>query len=286
MVRLLPWLTLVLLLTGRVAAAQQPQPAVREQQQRQVIVPSGPDELVPEVRVAANIATTLVFDAPIDRLSMEVEGRATRFRLVDPGERTLFLEPLVAPGDGERLAVRVRYKDGASPASATLALVSHPVLVDTRVDVVRRQRTPEAMEAAWAQCEAAGPSRLVLSGQLDRGGVKVTDLRVTVPPGNKSGLATERGTGYRATHWALVAVPVSNLPGQKPWTPGRARLFSAEGTALGVRQVSMEKPRLQPGETALVVVETAPLPSSDSPYRLELLDTEGGRLLPIHEVKF
>jgi len=63
MVRLLPWLTLVLLLTGRVAAAQQPQPAVREQQQRQVIVPSGPDELVPEVRVAANIATTLVFDA-------------------------------------------------------------------------------------------------------------------------------------------------------------------------------------------------------------------------------
>jgi uncharacterized protein (TIGR02268 family) len=268
------------------AAAQQPQPAVREQQQRQVVVPSGPGELVPEVRVAAGIATTLVFDAPIERLSVEVEGRATRFRLVDPGERTLFLEPLVAPGDGERLAVRVRYKDGASPASATFALVSHPMLVDTRVDVVRRQRTPETLEAALAQCEAAGPSRLVLSGQLDRRGVKTIGFPVRVPPGNKSGLAAQEGTSYRATRWALVAVPVSNLPGQKPWTPGLARLFSAEGTALGVRQVSMDRPRLQPGETALVVVETAPPPSSNAPYRLELLDTEGGRLLPIHEVKF
>lgn len=236
--------------------------------------------------MAAGIATNLVFDAPIDRLSVEVEGRVTRFRLVDPGERTVFLEPLVAPGDGERLAVRVRYKDGAFPSSATFALVSHPVLVDTRVDVVRRQRTPEAMEAALAQCEAAGPSRLVLSGQLDREGVKVKGFPVRVPPGNKSGLAAREGTSYRATRWALVAVPVSNLPGQKPWTPGRARLFSAEGTALGVRQVSMEKPRLQPGETALVVVETAPPPSSNASYRLELLDTEGGRLLPIHEVKF
>jgi uncharacterized protein (TIGR02268 family) len=238
------------------------------------------------VRVAAGIATTLVFDAPIDRASVEVEGRATRFRLVDPGERTLFLEPLVAPRDGERLVVRVRYKDGVFPAYATFALVSHPAQVDTRVDVVRHQRTPEMLEVALAQCEAAGPTRLVLSGQLDRNGVQAKEFLVKPPPGNKSGLAAGRGTGYRATGWALVAVPVSNLPGQKPWAPGSARLFSAEGTPVGVRQVSMEKPQLQPGETALVVVETAPHSSSKSPYRLELLDTEGGRLLPIHDVMF
>jgi uncharacterized protein (TIGR02268 family) len=100
-----------------------------------------------EIRVAAGIATTLVFNAAIDRASVEVEGQRTRFRLVDVGERTLFLEPLVPPGDGERLGVRVRYKDGASPASAVFALVSHPTVVDTRVDVARVQPTPEALAA-------------------------------------------------------------------------------------------------------------------------------------------
>ncbi|MCY1082621.1 DUF2381 family protein [Archangium lansingense] len=286
MARLLPWLPLALLLTGSAAAAQQPPLPPHERQERQVVVPNNANEPVPEVRVAAGIATLLVFDTPIDRSSVEVEGRAMRFRLVDPGERTLVLEPLVAPGDGERLAVRLRFKDGASPTYATFALISHPALVDSRMDVVRRQRTPEALEVALAQCEAAGPARLVLSGQLDREGVQATDFQGTIPPGNKSGLAAKKGTGYRATRWALLAIPVSNLPGQKPWAPGSARLFNAEGTPLGVRRISMERPQLQPGEAALVVVETDPPTSGKPPYRLELLDTEGGRLLPIHDVQF
>ncbi|HEX8826331.1 MAG TPA: DUF2381 family protein [Archangium sp.] len=57
MARLLQWLPFVLLLTGRVAAAQQTQPPVREHQERQVVVPSSPNEPVPKVRVAARIAT-------------------------------------------------------------------------------------------------------------------------------------------------------------------------------------------------------------------------------------
>ncbi|WP_095978289.1 DUF2381 family protein [Melittangium boletus] len=73
------------------------------------------------------MATTLVFNAAIDRVSVNMEGRATRFQLlVDVGERTLYLEPLVAPGDGERRGPQVRYKDGASPAYASFALVSAP----------------------------------------------------------------------------------------------------------------------------------------------------------------
>ncbi|HEX8441830.1 DUF2381 family protein, partial [Archangium sp.] len=90
--RLLPWLPLVILLTGTTATAQSPSP-VREQQQRQVVVPSSPNEPVPEVRVAAKVTTYLRFKAPIDKASLEVDGRATRFRLVDPGEYTLALEP-------------------------------------------------------------------------------------------------------------------------------------------------------------------------------------------------
>jgi len=149
-----------------------------------------------------------------------VEGRATRFRLVDPGEYIIGLEIAVEPGPGEKLGVRVRYKDGGTPAYATLALVSHPMLVDKEVEVVRRPRTVEALEAELtalrAQYEASGPMSLVFSRQLDRRGVQSTDFQGMVPPDNKSGLTVGLGTGYRATRWALVAVPVTNLPGQKP----------------------------------------------------------------------
>ncbi len=79
--------------------------------------------------MAANTLTLFRFGATIDRNSVEVEGRTTRFRVVDVGDQTLILEPSVEPGSGEKLKVRVRYKDGATPAYATFFLVSHPTLM-------------------------------------------------------------------------------------------------------------------------------------------------------------
>jgi uncharacterized protein (TIGR02268 family) len=268
-------------------AAAQPQPPVREQQQRQVVVPSGPHEPVPEVRVAATTATYVRFKSPIDKESLQVDGRATRFKVVDPGEYTLTLEMAVEPEPGERLIVRVRYKDGGTPAYATLALVSHPTLMDKEVEVVRRSRAPEVLEAKLAQCEASGPANLVLSGQLDRAGVRAKEFQGRVPPTNKSGLTAGRGMGFQAARWMVVAVSVTNLPGQKPWTPGSARLFSAEGTPLRVRLIQLQgKSQLPPGESGLVVVQTDAPMFGKAPFRLELLDTEGARLLPIHDVVF
>ncbi|WP_308809853.1 DUF2381 family protein [Archangium lansingense] len=277
---------------GLPSAAQTQSPA-REQQQRQVVVPSSSSEPVPEVRVAANVATTLVFDAPIDRASVEVSERATRFRLVDPGERTLFLEPLVAPGDGERLVVRVRYKDGSTPAYATVALVSHPTLVDTRVDVMRRPRTLEALEAALAEKDAqlaalrvAGkPAGLVFSGRLNLNGVQARRIE-NLPTGIQSGLKVLGGEGFRAGPWALAVVRVLNLPGQQPFESGQARLTRRDGTPVKVLSVDMNKAQLAPGEEGLVAVETeAPVWRADDVLRLDLLDKSGSRRLSIPEVK-
>jgi uncharacterized protein (TIGR02268 family) len=235
---------------------------------------------VPEVRVAAGIATTFVFNAAIDRASVEVEGRATRFRLVDPGERTLFIEPLVEPKDGERLIVRVRYKDGAFPAYAIFALVSHPTVVDTRVDVSRVQLSPEALATELAQCEAGGPINLVLSGRL--GGEGVRARRINPLQGVQSGMVLPAGIGYRASTWALVAVHVRNLPGQQPWTVGEARLTRADGTPVKVLAVRMDRPQLAPGETGLVVAETeAPYWEVGTVFRVELREKGGGRNLVI-----
>ncbi|EPX65050.1 hypothetical protein D187_000475 [Cystobacter fuscus DSM 2262] len=241
---------------------------------------------MPEVKVAAGIATTLVFNAPIDRVSVEVEGQRTRFRLVDVGERTLFLEPLVPPGDGERLGVRVRYKDGVSPAFAVFALVSHPTVVDTRVDVARMQRSLDVLEVELAQCEAGGPASLVLSGRLERKGVRARPISIAPSSQVQAGMKLEDGTGYRAGTWALAAVRVHNLPGQQPWTPGEARLTRADGTPVRGGSVRMDRPQLAPGDVGLVVAETeVPYWAAGEVLHLELREKGGGRHLVIGAVE-
>ncbi|MFY0572812.1 DUF2381 family protein [Archangium lansingense] len=287
-----PLLVLLALSFGTPAAAAA-QPPARERQERQVVLPSNPGEPALEARVAAGVATYLRFDAPIDRAAVEVEGRATRFRVVDPGERTITLEPTVEPGPGEKLVVRVRYKDGASPAGATLLLVSHPTLVDKEVEVVRRPRTLEAMEAALAEKDAelaalralSGPAGFVFSGRLTLAGVKARPLE-HVSDSTQSGLKVAGGEGYRAGLWALVAVRVRNLPGQQPWKPAEARLTLADGTPVKVRSVDMNKAQLSSGEEGFVAVETeAPFWKVDDVLRLELLDKSGSRHLSIPKVK-
>ena len=260
-----------------------------------MVVPSSPNEPVPEVRVAAKVTTYLRFKAPIDKASLEVDGRATRFRLEDPGEYTLALEPAAELDPEERLLVRVRYKDGGTPASATLALVSHPTLVDKEVEVVRRLRTVEALEAALAEKEAelaalkaqhgaSGPAGLVFSGRIDQEGVRTWRI-AHVPAGTQSGLWVTGGDGYRASSWTLAVVRVRNLPGQKPWKPGAARLTQKDGTPVKVRSVEMNTAQLAPGEEGLVAVETeAPSWKVGAVLHLELLDEGGNRPLPILNV--
>jgi uncharacterized protein (TIGR02268 family) len=284
-------LPLVLVLMGRTAAAQT-QPPAREQQQRQVVVPNSPDEPVPEVRVAANTLTLFRFGASIDRASVEVEERTTRFRLVDVGDRTLILEMAVEPGPGEKLIARVRYKDGASPAYATFALVSHPTLVDKEVEVVRRPRSVEALEAVLAEKDAqlaalravSGPAGLVFSGRLNLDGVQAR--RIEKPAIARDGMRVEDGEGYRAGPWALAVVRVHNLSGQKPWEPAGAQLALADGTPVKVVSLDMNRTRLGPGEEGLVAVETeAPFWKVGAVLRLELLDKSGSRSPPVAQVK-
>ncbi len=242
--------------------------------------------------MAADVITLIVFDAPIDRASVEVEGRATRFRRVDPGESTLTLQPAVELGAGEKLGIRVRYKDGAPPTSVTFALVSDPTRVDKEVEVVRRARTVEALEAVLREKEAelaalkaeSGPVGLAFSGRLDLMGVRAERIEGSAVIQN--GLKGAAGTAYRASSWALAVVRVHNLPGQQPWESGGARLTRANGTSAKVLSVRMNKARLGPGEEGLVAVETeSPHWEAGAVFLLELLDKTGDRRLLIPKVK-
>ncbi len=249
-----------------------------------------PGKPAPEVRVAAGIATTLRFDAPIDRASVDVEGRDTHFHLVDPGEFTLLLEPSVELAPGQSLRVTVRYRDRAFPGEASFVLVSHPKQVDKEVKVARPLLTPEALAARVAlqeveltalraRCGDSTVAGLVFSGRLDKQGVQVQ--RFTGPPGTPAGLRVNKGLVYRANAWALIVFEVLNLPGQKPWKPGQVRLSRPDGTPVKTLSVRMSQEQLAPGESGLVVLETEPLSLKEEVPRLELLEADGPRRLLI-----
>ncbi len=254
----------------------------------------GAEEGVPEVRVAAGTTTYLRFDAPIERTSVEVQGRKERFHTVDAGELFIALEPSLAPGPGERLGLKVRYRGGAHPAQAAFSLVSHDTLVDGEVKVARRPRTPESLEAELAEkdaelaalqarCGESGPAGLVFSGRLDLEGVRARTFEV--PSGIQQGLRVTGGIGYRAGRWAMAVVRVRNLPGQPPWVPVQARLLRADGTPVKVLHLDMDREQLTPGDEGFVAVETeAPFWEEGDPFSLELLDSSGTRRLLIPAV--
>lgn len=92
---------------------------------RQLVLPTSATGPVPEVRVALEVPTTIIFDAALARDSVKLDGEGTRIRRVDVGDKSIILEPLVELGQ-ERVLLRVRFVDGAAPAEATLSLVSDP----------------------------------------------------------------------------------------------------------------------------------------------------------------
>ncbi len=252
---------------------------------------------MPELRVAAGHLTTLVFNVLLDRDSLELDR--TRFKLVDVGERTVNLLPITELGSGERLVLKVRFKDRALPSQAVFALVSHPSEVDGSVEVDRRADTAEALQSALAQkdaelealkvrCMADGPAGLVLSGVIDRYGITTTSLSGSVPPEGRTGLRVALGTAYRARKWAAVSMTVSNLPNQQSWAPSSARLIGPGDSLVRVLAVRVEPPILNPGDSVLLVVETEPIADKyvNVPFHLELTDKNGGRRLSIGDVKF
>ncbi|NOK16452.1 DUF2381 family protein [Corallococcus carmarthensis] len=283
------------------AAQAQSASSVRERRDRRVVLPR-PGEPVLEVQVAAGILTTLVLDSALDRNSVELEGRA-RFQFVDVGERSINLKPTMELGAGERLMLRVRFTDGASPEHAVFALVSRPSEVDSHVEVSRRPLSPEALQAELSEVraqlaakeaelaalrargDASSPAALALAGLLDADGVSARRIDRQPEKEMQSSLRVMDGFSFRATAWAVVSLNVKNY-GKAPWTPTEARLTRSTGGAqvpvLGVR---LKQPQIGPGEVGTVVVETeeAAWPAGTL-FRLELVDATGARPLLVPRV--
>jgi uncharacterized protein (TIGR02268 family) len=256
--------------------------------QKSVTLPVSPQDAT--VRVARGTLTTLTFDSALASKGVQLVGRDTHFERVVAEERTLTLKPKVELKPGERLLLSVRFADGAAPQEATFELVAAGEEVDASVEVVRRARNVEALEAALAaaqaqlatlqaRCGEGGPESAVLAGWLTED-ISVMPLDIRVPPGDASGLRVGESRAYRTRKWALVAIKLTNRAGARPWPLGEARLTSAHGPPVKVHSVRLDRPHLAPGEEGLLLVLTeAPWWVLGEELRLELKDDEGGRPL-------
>ena len=264
----------LLLLLSTFTAQAQPE-ATRG---RKVTLSMAPGAPLPEVHVAASVATLLLFDSPIERASVQLD--ATRLRLVDAGEHSLIIEPRVSPGAQEQWVLRVRYANTVGPEQwAAFALVSRPEQVDLRIEVVRGQQSIEACQAELAAAKAHGePGNADVWGLADQlGGHAVQAAAFTASWGAAS-LRAQEGVAYRLATGVLLVLLIQNKTGQPAWAPTEGTLRSTNKTkeAVTVRTVSLRQGPIAPGAVGWVAVEAAlPAPAAGRYFELRLGDPSG-----------
>jgi len=264
----------ILLLMLAAAAEAQPQAA----RGRIIVLAANPGAPPPEVLVAAGRRTHILFDGQIEKGSVQVD--LARVTLVDVGERSLLIEPVVSPGDNDRWVLRVRFSEGGPPEWAALALVSRPGESDAQVEVVRQPLTLESCQAelARAQARAKDPGSSVW-WLLDR-------LRGSSVQGHRLQLKGADGWAYRFEDGLLFVVQLKKGLGPQPWTPTGATLRNPKDPKqeVKVHALHVREGPLAPGEWSPVAVE-ASLPSSPEPKYLVLeLRGAGGQRLAIGQV--
>jgi len=258
------------------------------------------------VRIRSRLTTTLLFDTPLQRGGVELEG-SERFKLVtlDETARVLTLIPPSTPQLEERLKLTVRFADGAAPASATFWLEVHPTWAEQQVEVYRYPRPLESYqqeareqrehaqrcegELARARAEQQGPGGL--AGLLDAGWVVeeqgVGALQITQTTTQRPGevLQVKRAHSYRAQSQVAVALKLLNTDAP-PWTAEGAELVGPRGERLRVLRVWQPTPAL-PGENARVIVEAEGREADTrGTYVLRLHEAGGPRTVTLRGVSF
>ena len=273
---------------------------------KRAVVLTGTHGESPMLYLAPDTETFVLLDAPIERESVEVEGRA-RFARVDPSEQgiTLALRTPLLPG--EQLALRFSYREG-SPRSAVFLLTGKPGVVD---EVVHVRRPPQAVEACHVElavtherCETQArelealkarlpvpsPGAVALSGVVGPSGMNGWLLRADCIRVS-GGLRTEKCWTLGAETWSVVVVVVRNT-GAEPWVPAWAEVTpEAGGTPRRARSVLFTQASLLSGGTASVAIEVE-MPERTKeehwltvPHALRVCDAAGSRCFSLPVVK-
>lgn len=264
-------LALVLAVLWGAAARGETPLSSRAKRERPVAVVGSPDEPLPEIHVAADSPTVLLFPADIQPTTLTVDE--SRIRVVDTGKRSIIVQAAPDYRLEERHELAVFFADGQAPARAAFVLVMDPADVDSRIDV-QRPELPLATCPADLRRAEPRPEDFVLKGFVNRRGVPTT----VVPKVEDSdrGFSSEYGVAYRGNGWAIVEVTINNLPGQPLWIPRAVVLKGKRGVELQARLVTDVKGAVAPGDVVhvLAVLDTEP-PSAELVVALEVLGDDG-----------
>jgi uncharacterized protein (TIGR02268 family) len=280
-------------------AAAQAAPAGRS------VVLTGKAGESPLIYLAPGTVTAILLDAPILRESVQVEGRA-RFPVFVVGDQGVTLSPAVPLGTGERLALRVTYREG-SPASVVFLLTGQPGAADGVVNVSRQQQTFEAcrvelsatrerceaqakeLEALKARPAALSPAAVALAGVVNEKGMRGAGFEQACFKARGAELRPITCWGLGWATWSVVVLEVSNTGGE-PWAPAWAEVTPEGGEPRRARvQLSGQAP-IHPGSVVSVAVEVD-MPARKEPkewlralYTVRVCNGDGSRCLSVPEV--
>lgn len=287
-----------------VSLAATAQPPLTGRVSPRSIVLTGQAGEAPLLSLALGTVTVLLFDAPLVRESVEVEGRS-RFAVVDVGDRTVTLSPAVALGPTDRLALRVTYREGF-PASAVFLLSGQPGVVDEVVSISRPQQPGEAcraelaatrdrcetlsqeLEALKAQPPTLSPAAVALSGVLGSADLMWRRLQLE-DTDSRDGLVIQGGSVLGAPTWSVVVLDVSNTRGAL-WTPAWAEVTSqAGGAPRRARAVLSAQAVVPAGAAEKVAIEVEmpkrkPQARLTGPHTLRVCNDDGSRCLSVSKV--
>ncbi|ADO71587.1 DUF2381 family protein [Stigmatella aurantiaca] len=265
-----------MLLWGTVARAE-PTLGGRVVRMRSVTVTGNSAEPLPEVHVAGDIPTLLLFPSPILKKTLTVDE--SRIRVRDAGEFTIVLQAVTDLREGERHEIVVFFVDGRAPSRAAFVLVTDPTEVDTRIDV-QRPEPPVAPCPNEAHQRAPLPEDFVLLGYLDRRGIVIVGIELFT--NITSGLEATSSVAYRGTTWVLVEVEIRDLLGRS-WTPTEAKLTGEGGEVLPIRLVTNMERSVASGNRARVLIASDNLPDdAGRVFGLEVRGTDDRNIVFPH----
>jgi uncharacterized protein (TIGR02268 family) len=243
----------------------------RAKRERPVAVVGNPDEPLPEIHVAADSPTVLLFPADIQPTTLTVDE--SRIRVLDTGKRSIIVQAAADFRADERHEIAVFFADGQAPARAAFVLVVDPAEVDSRIDVHRPELLPASCPAEVQRADPL-PEDFVLKGFVNKRGVPTA----VVPKVEDSerGFSSEPGVAYRGNGWAIVDVTIENLPGRSLWMPRGVVIKGKGRVELKARLVTDVKGGVAPGNRVRVLaVLDAPPVSADLVVALEVLGDDG-----------
>ena len=294
----IPSFALASLLVGFTATAQAA-PAGRS------VVLTGKAGESPLIYLAPGTVTAILLDAPIQRESVQVEGRA-RFAVFEVGDQGVTLSPAVALGTGERLALRVTYREG-SPASVVLLLTGQPGAADGLVNVSRPQQTFEAcrvelsatrerceaqakeLEALKARPAALSPAAVALAEFVNEKGMRGKSFEQGCSYARGSELRPVTCWGLGGATWSVVVLEVSNTGGE-PWAPAWAEVTPEGGEPRRARALLSGQATLPPSGVVSVAVEVEMPEREESkewlsaPHMVRVCNGNGSRCLSLPKV--